>query len=134
MKHQEVSKEIIEDIREKWPKLFDNEHKPPIDGIVVSISLRDPIGNSIIKDITIMEPNGTEWNIAICDEQVMDYGITLPGPPAYLEAILNKSPVDLSHLEQWGPGPKLLKLLDKLSPEPEPEEPKKIIHRRIILD
>ena len=58
MNHQQVSKELIEDIREKWPKHFPDEHKPLIDGIVVSISLRDPIGNSIIKDITIMEPNG----------------------------------------------------------------------------
>ena len=131
MKHQEVSKEIIEDIREKWPKLFDNEHKPPIDGIVVSISLRDPIGNSIIKDITIMEPNGTEWNIAMCDEQVMDYGITLPGSPACLEAILKKGPIDFIALDHLGPGPKLLKHIE---PKSEPEEPKKIIHRRIILD
>lgn len=117
---EKLNAETIKDIREKWPKHFPNEHKPVIDGIVVSISLRDPTGNYIIKDITIMEPNGTEWNIAMCGDEVIDYGIKMPGPDI-MEAFFQKGPVDF-----FPPGFKLL--------EPEPEKPKKVIHRRIILD
>ncbi len=123
MKHAEVSKEIIEGIRKNWPELFPDEHKPPINGLVVSIDITDPIGNSIIKDITIMEPNGTEWNISMYGDEVVDYGMTLPGPDI-MEDFFNKKSVDLSHLAQWGSSVKPL----------EPEEPKKVIHRRIILD
>lgn len=115
---EELNAETIKDIREKWPKHFPDEHKPVVDGVVVSINLRDPTGNFIIKDIAIVEPNGTEWDIAMCGDEVIDYSINMP------EDFLNKSPVDLSHLAQWGSSVKPL----------EPEEPKKIIYRRIILD
>ncbi len=115
MKHAEVSKEIIEDIREKWPKHFPNEHKPVIDGIVVSISLRES-DNFIVRDITIIEPNGTEWNIAMLGDEIIDYGITMPEDIGY-------GPLGLFAY---------MRHIDELSPEP--EEPKKIIHRRIILD
>ena len=57
--------------------------------------------------------------------EVVDYGIKMPGPDI-MEDFFNKTPVDLSHLAQWGSSVKPL--------GPEPEEPKKIIHRRIILD
>ncbi len=126
MKHAEVSKEIIEGIRKNWPKLFPDAHKPPINGLVVSIDITDPIGNSIIKDITIMD-NRTEWNIVMCDEEVMDYGIKMPDPDI-VDSIFYKGLVDLFPL---GPGHRLLKHTE---PKPEPEEPKKVIHRRIILD
>lgn len=112
---EELNVKTIKDIRDKWPKHFPDEHKPVVDGVVVSISLGDSTDNFIVKYITIMEPNGTEWNITMCGDEVIDYGINMP------EDFLNKSPVDLSHLEQWGP-----KLLEP--------EPKKVIHRRIILD
>ena len=125
---EKLNAETIKDIREKWPKHFPNEHKPVIDGIVISINLRDPTGNFIIKDITIMEPNGTEWNIAMCGDEIIDYGITMPGPDI-MEGPMGLFAYDndgyMRHVDQLSPGPKLSK------PEP---EPKKVIHRRIILD
>lgn len=115
---EKISAKVIKDIRKNWPKYFGDEHEPPIDSVVVSVELRMPVNDLITKDITIVGPDGTKWDITICGDEVMHCGITSPDLDL-IKDFFNKTPVDLSHLEQWGP-----KLL----------EPKKVIHRRIILD
>ncbi len=125
--------ETIKNIRANWPKNLDHEYKPPIDGIITSDELTMPVDDFTIRNITIMEPNGKKWDIVMRAGVAIECRITIPSP-SILEDFLNKESVDLSHLAQWGPSPRALELLDKLSPEPEPEEPKKVIHRRIILD
>lgn len=125
---EELNVKTIKDIRDKWPKHFPDEHKPVVDGVVVSISLGDSTDNFIVKYITIMEPNGTEWNITMCGDEVIDYGITIPSPDI-MESMFGKGPVDFLPSDSFtylSPGPKLLKHVEP--------EPKKVIHRRIILD
>lgn len=125
---EKISAKLIKDIREKWPKHFPDEHKPPLNGIVVSISLRDADDHLMIKDITIMEPNGTEWNIVMCGGEVIEYGITIPSSDI-MESMFDKGPVGVLPSDQFtylSPGPELLKHIELKT--------KKVIHRRIILD
>lgn len=118
----------VEHIRDNWPIGLWEDCKPSPDSMVVSINIRAEYGGPITKDVCLMEPNKTEWDIEICDDRIIsctitqpDFNLFAPFIPAFEGPVTPFTPSDIVKL---APGPKLLK----------PEKPKKVVKRRMILD
>lgn len=116
----------IEYIRERWSERFGDGGGPSIHAQLVSAELKSPYNNMITRGLTIVEPDGTEYTIEMYEDKILSYSMVKPGS----ERIFDKGPTTLfddcfnGEFKHW----------EEAEIEPEPEKPKKVIHRRIILD